>query len=82
MNKLKDYLRLKMLGQLSDFNTELDVNNAYDDCKDFSVSFLVFCGKNTISYNETKDEWRMKILYPTFKTTEELFNLFIESYEQ
>ena len=45
MNKLKDYLRLRMLGQLSDENTEVDVNNAYDDCKDFSVSFLVFCEK-------------------------------------
>lgn len=42
-NKLKDYLRLKMLGQLSDFNTELDVDNAYGVCKDFSVSFKLFC---------------------------------------
>ena len=45
MNKLKEQLRLRMLGQLSDENTEVDVNNAYDDCKDFSVSFLVFCEK-------------------------------------
>ena len=80
MNKLKEQLRLRMLGQLSDEKTELDVNNAYDVCKDFSVLFSVFCGKNTISYNETKDEWRMKILYPTFKTTVELFNIFVESY--
>ena len=82
MNKLKEQLRLKMLGQLSDEKTNLDINNAYGVCKDFSVLFSVFCGKNTISYNETEDKWRMKVLYPTFKTTEELFNIFIESYEK
>ena len=80
MSKLKEQLRLRMLGQLSDENTEVDVNNAYGVCKDFSVSFLTFCGKNTLSYNESKDKWRMKVLYPTFKTTEELFNIFLESY--
>lgn len=81
-NKLKEQLRLKMLGQLSDEKTKLDIDNAYDVCKDFSVSFLAFCGKNTISYNETQDKWRMKILYPTFKTTEELFNIYLENYEK
>ena len=41
-NKLKQQLRLKMLGQLSDENTEVDVNNAYGVCKDFTLSFLTF----------------------------------------
>lgn len=81
-NKLKEVLRFRMLGQLSDEKTNLDVDNAYGVCKDFCIAFSLFCRKNTVSYNETKDEWRMKILYPTFKTTEELFNIFIESYEQ
>ena len=42
MNKLKQQLRLKMLGQLSDENTEVDVNNAYGVCKDFTLSFISF----------------------------------------
>ena len=79
MNKLKEQLRFKMLGQLSDEKTNTDINNAYSVAVDFAVLFTSFVGENTLSY---KDEWRMKILYPTFKTTEELFNIFIESYEQ
>ena len=82
MNKLKEVLRFRMLGQLSHEKTELDIESAYDVCKDFSVLFSVFCGKNTISYNETEDKWRMKVLYPTFKTTEELFNEFKECYDK
>lgn len=50
-NKLKEQLRLKMLGQLSDFNTELDVNNAYGVCKDFSVSFNLFAENSTVQNN-------------------------------
>ena len=42
MNKLKEVLRFRMLGQLSDENTEVDVNNAYGVCKDFTLSFLTF----------------------------------------
>ncbi len=30
MSKLKEQLRFKMLGQLSDEATEVDINNAYD----------------------------------------------------
>ena len=45
MNKLKEQLRLRMLGQLSDEKTEVDINNAYSVAIDFSLSFSLFCGK-------------------------------------
>ena len=77
-NKLKEQLRLRMLGQLSDENTEVDVNNAYDVAVDFAVSFSSFVGENTLSYKE--GIWRMKKLKPEFKTTEELLNKFLEEY--
>ena len=84
-NKLKQQLRLKMLGQLSDENTEVDVNNAYDVCKDFTLSFLTFLRENysTVERWENfpleNNKWRC---YDTDKefTTEELFNIFVESY--
>ena len=41
MNKLKEQLRLRMLGQLSDEKTNIDINNAYNVAVDFAVlSFL------------------------------------------
>ena len=42
MNKLKEQLRLRMLGQLSDEKTEVDINNAYSVAVDFTLSFLTF----------------------------------------
>ena len=79
MNKLKEQLRLRMLGQLSDEATEVDINNAYDVAVDFSLSFLTFfVGETTLSYKE--GVWRMKKLKPEFKTTEELLNKFLEEY--
>ena len=42
MNKLKEQLRFRMLGQLSDESTEVDINNAYDVAVDFTLSFLTF----------------------------------------
>lgn len=75
MNKLKEQLRLKMLGQLSDEKTEVDVNNAYDVAVDFCLSFTSFVGENILSYKE--GIWRMKKLKPEFKTTEELINFFL-----
>lgn len=45
-NKLKEVLRLKMLGQLSDENTEVDVNNAYDVAVSFTLSFISFLREN------------------------------------
>lgn len=79
MNKLKEQLRLKMLGQLSDERTKEDIDNAYSVAVDFSLSFISFVGETTLSYKE--GIWRMKKLKPEFKTTEELLNKFLEEYE-
>ena len=69
-NKLKQQLRFRMLGQLSDEKTNTDINNAYS----VAVLFTSFVGENTLSYKE--GIWRMKKLKPEFKTTEELLNKF------
>lgn len=79
INKLREQLRLKMLGQLSDERTKEDIDNAYNVAVDFAVSFASFVGENTLNYKE--GIWRMKKLNPEFKTTEELLNKFIEEYE-
>ena len=52
MNKLKEQLRLRMLGQLSDERTKEDINNAYSVAVDFAVLFTSFVGENTLSYKE------------------------------
>ena len=78
MNKLKEQLRFKMLGQLSDEKTNIDINNAYNVAVDFAVLFTSFVGETTLSYKE--GVWRMKKLKPEFKTTEELLNKFLEEY--
>jgi len=80
MNKLREQLRLRMLGQLSDEATEVDINNAYSVAVDFAILFTYFVGENTLSYKE--GIWREKTLKPKFKTTEELLNKFLEEYEQ
>ena len=77
-NKLKEQLRLRMLGQLSDEATEVDINNSYSVAVDFAVLFTSFVGETTLSYKE--GVWRMKKLKPEFKTTEELLNKFLEEY--
>ncbi len=76
MNKIKQELRQKLQGQLSDEKTELDVDNAYSVVKENSVLFSLFCAENTINYYKDEDVWRMKVLKPTFKTTDELFKIF------
>ena len=58
MNKLKEQLRLRMLGQLSDEATEVDINNSYSVAVDFAVLFTSFVGETTFSYKE--GVWRMK----------------------
>ena len=78
MNKLKEQLRLRMLGQLSDEATEVAINNSYSVAVDFAVLFTSFVGETTLSYKE--GVWRMKKLKPEFKTTEELLNKFLEEY--
>lgn len=46
MNKIKEELRLKMLGQLSHDKTELDINNAYEVVKKSVLSFSNFLREN------------------------------------
>lgn len=76
MNKIKEQLRLKMLGQLSNEKTDLDVDNAYSVVRDVAISFSVFCAENYKAY-KVKDkpltwEGTMNRRY----TTEELYKLF------
>jgi len=46
MNKIKEELRHKLQGQLSDHNTQLDVDNAYSVVKEKAVLFSLFCAEN------------------------------------
>ena len=48
MNKLKEQLRFKMLGQLSDEKTNTDINNAYNVAVDFTVLFTSFVGETKL----------------------------------
>ena len=79
MNKLKEQLRLRMLGQLSDEKTNTDINNAYDVAVDFSLSVLSFLRENySITYNnEFEDNLSGDIL-----DEKELLNKFLEGYDK
>jgi hypothetical protein len=88
MNKLKDELRLKLLGQLSSEKTELDVDTAFEVCKDFTFCFISFLREN---YHTDKETWtngdiplgfhQDKKTYDTV-STEELYNKFLEIYDK
>lgn len=85
MNKLKQQLRLKMLGQLSDENTELDIESAYDVAVSLTLSFISFLRENYSTQEQYENfglegnKWRAFNTDDEY-TTEELFNIFIESY--
>ena len=86
MNKLKEQLRLRMLGQLSDEATEVDINNAYDVAVDFSLSFLTFLRENYHTEFETwtknllpKDNVQNKTTYDII-SIKEVLNKFLEEY--
>ena len=88
MNNLKEQLRFKMLGQLSDENTEVDVNNAYGVCKDFTLSFLTFLRENYYTEFETwtgdklpKGKVQKKKGYDLVDI-EEALNEFLEEYDK
>ena len=49
-NKLKEQLRFKMLGQLSDERTREDIDNAYDIAVDFCLSFISFLCRKLYSF--------------------------------
>ena len=78
-NKLKEQLRLRMLGQLSDEKTKEDIDNAYDVAIDFSLSVLSFLRENySITYNnEFEDNLSGDIL-----DEKELLNKFLEGYDK
>ena len=78
-NKLKEQLRLRMLGQLSDEKTKEDIDNAYDVAVDFSLSVLSFLRENySITYNnEFEDNLSGDIL-----DEKELLNKFLEDYDR
>lgn len=87
MNKLKEQLRLRMLGQLSDEKTEVDVNNAYSVAVDFSLSFLTFLRENystqkRLRRSDLEDNMWRAVNTDTESTTEELLNKFLEEYER
>ena len=79
MNKLKEQLRLRMLGQLSDERTKEDIDNAYEVAVDFSLSVLSFLRENySITYNnEFEDNLSGDIL-----DEKELLNKFLEGYDK
>ena len=86
MNKLKEQLRFKMLGQLSDEKTNLDINNAYDVAVDFTLSFLTFLRENYHTEFETwtgdklpKGKVQKKKGYDLVDI-EEVLNKFLEEY--
>ena len=82
MNKIKEQLRLKMLGQLSDEKTNLDVNNAYGVVKKSVLSFSNFLRENYHSDFETWSSNKLPIgFYQDRKSydiisVEELFKIF------
>ena len=87
MNKLREQFRQRLLGQLSDEKTTVDINNAVDVCKNFSLSFISFLRENYStrdrweSYPLDENTWRCLETDKEF-TTEELYNKFIEIYDK
>ena len=86
MNKLKEQLRLRMLGQLSDEKTNEDINNAYGVAVDFTLSFLTFLRENYHTEFETwtrdllpKGEVQNKKTYDII-SIKEVLNKFLEEY--
>jgi len=74
--KLEDKFREKLLGHLSDANTEVDVRVAVEVCKDFAISFSLFCAENYVHLND--NDW---MHYTDFEdkefTTEELLKIYL-----
>ena len=86
MNKLREQLRLRMLGQLSDEKTNEDINNAYSVAVDFTLSFLTFLREHYHTEFETwtrnllpKGEVQNKKTYDII-SIKEVLNKFLEEY--
>ena len=54
MNKIKQELRQKLQGQLSDENTTVDVDNAYSVVKESVLSFSKFFAENCFELFDSK----------------------------
>jgi len=54
MNNIKEKLRFKLLGQLSNDKTDLDVYNAYSVVKEVSVAFSSFFAENCFEMLDSK----------------------------
>lgn len=87
MNKIKEELRQKLQGQLSDEKTKIDVNVAYDVVEKVAISFSVFCAENYHTEFETwtrnplpKGKVQSKKTY-NIVDTREVFKIFLEDYE-
>lgn len=74
MNKIKEELRQKLQGQLSDEKTLVDVNVAYDVVEKVAVSFAIFCAENYSNIYFSDKKW---FCNKTGKdlTTEEIFKI-------
>lgn len=75
MNKIKQELRQKMLGQLSDCNTQLDVDNAYDVVKKSVLSFSLFLSENYHSDTETWSFNKLPLEYYQDKKTYDIIHI-------
>ena len=87
-NKLKEQLRFKMLGQLSDERTREDIDNAYDIAVDFCLSFISFLRENYYTEFETRakdvlplDKVQNKKTYDIIDI-EDALNKFLEEYDK
>ena len=58
---------------LSVFRQSDAVSLLTDSFEDLAVSFSLFCAENTFGFNDNL--WRMRLLKPTFKTSEELYKI-------
>ena len=74
-NKLKEQLRLRMLGQLSDEKTNEDINNAYSVAVDFTLSFLTFLRKNYHTEFETWTKGALPLDKVQNKKTYDIINI-------
>ena len=87
MNKLKEQLRLRMLGQLSDERTKEDIDNAYSVAIDFSLSFLTFLRENYSTQKRLRrgdledNMWRL-INTDSEYSTEGVLYKFLEEYDK
>lgn len=73
MNKIKEELRQKLLGQLSDEKTLVDVNVAYDVVKKSVLSFSNFLGGNFKPTNQY-GLWESNDI-PKIYTLDEIFKM-------